>query len=181
MTEPGSKSWNKMSPAEKKVADPVKYKKETRGGFIALVIIVMFVAGCVANAVGDDEPAAQESSATPSPKPSPSPSPSPKLWNDLNLAEKMAADPARAGAEADTSAARACRHFYNIMGEIDVLSVPELREKLKEVNDDARYSETQGIPEGTRAMLAAITADDGEALLRSTGEFYAACNAGGVY
>lgn len=90
------------------------------------------------------------------------------------------AEPAPDEPKPDVLTEASCRHFRNVIGDIDVLTTVELREKLKEVDDKARYSEDPGIPEGSRAMLAAVTADDGEALLAAVGEFSGACEQAGV-
>lgn len=85
---PPDKPWNKMKPDEKKAADPARAKKETRTGIIGLVVILLFVGGCVAAVGGDDEErdtVAQSSEADPTPaaskstKTSPKPSPSPEV------------------------------------------------------------------------------------------------------
>jgi hypothetical protein len=56
----------------------------------------------------------------------------------------------------------------------------ELRGKLQDVNRDASVSESAAIRTGARAMLAAVTADDGEALLSSAKQFSDACRSFGL-
>lgn len=84
--------------------------------------------------------------------------------------------------KADASAELGCGHFRNIMGDVDagILTDAELRTKFKEVYDTAYVSENPGIAEDARAMLAAITAGDGDPLVAAATAFSAACNAVGV-
>lgn len=56
----------------------------------------------------------------------------------------------------------ACVHFRNVVGDADVLSDEELRDKIKEVHGDAVIA-TPGVEAAAREALAAITADDVEA------------------
>jgi len=78
----------------------------------------------------------------------------------------------------DASARLACGHWYNVRSDITdgVLTVPEMRQKLQEVHDDARVSEHPGIAEGARDMLAAVTADDPESFGDAAGRFNGACS-----
>lgn len=66
------------------------------------------------------------------------------------------------------------------MGDLDVLTVAELRGKLKEVYSTASVSNSTAIRTYSRAMLAAVTLDDGEALLSSAKEFSNACRQFGL-
>lgn len=84
------------------------------------------------------------------------------------------------GPKADASATFACRHFRNVIGDADVLNDAELREKIKEVEEDANVSKTPGIAEHGRGMLAAITADDAEAFTNEAAAFAEACSTHGV-
>lgn len=80
----------------------------------------------------------------------------------------------------DSLTEASCRHFRNVMGDIDVLTAEELRKKLKEVHDKGQYAEATGVPEASRSMLSAATSDDGEAFLEAIGEMSQACKTAGV-
>lgn len=78
---------------------------------------------------------------------------------------------------ADASAQLACSHFRNVVADESsgVLTDAELRGKLKEVYNDARYSSNAGIPEGAQAMLAAVTQGDPAGLRQGLDDFSTAC------
>jgi hypothetical protein len=92
-----------------------------------------------------------------------------------NTKPATTAKPASTRPEADASTELSCIHFRNVMGDLDVLTVPELRGKLKEVYSTASVSPIDAIRAHSRGMLAAVTADDGEALLSSAKQFSDAC------
>jgi hypothetical protein len=94
--------------------------------------------------------------------------------------EVPSAEPTPDEPKVDSLTEASCRHFRNVMDDVDVLSPDELRKKLKEVHDKGRYAEAAGVPEASRGMLAAATQDDGEAFLTAVGEMYSACDAAGV-
>jgi hypothetical protein len=79
--------------------------------------------------------------------------------------------------DADASAELACAHFRDVVTDEanGVLTDAELRDKLKEVYDKARYSTNAGIPEGAQAMLAAVTQGDPAGLRQGLNAFSAAC------
>lgn len=81
----------------------------------------------------------------------------------------------------DASADLACTHFRNVAADAGagILAYDELREKLQEVYDDARYSEEPGIAEGAERMLADATAVSGT-LPDSMRAFADACSAIGL-
>lgn len=81
--------------------------------------------------------------------------------------------------EPDAGAKLACRHFRNVARDFSdgVLTVPEFRDKLKEVDDDASVSEEPGIASGARRMLAAVTAMDDAELADAVTDFGDACAA----
>lgn len=83
--------------------------------------------------------------------------------------------------EGDASANLACRHFRNIAADVrdNQLTDAELREKLQEVEEDARVSEEPGIPQAGRNLVAAITTNDPEALLEAVSDMDAACDQAG--
>ena len=68
--------------------------------------------------------------------------------------------------DADGSASLACQHFRNVAADYsdEILTMDELRDKLKEVDGDAQYSTEPGVASSARAMLAAITAGDFDGL-----------------
>jgi hypothetical protein len=82
--------------------------------------------------------------------------------------------------KADASTTFACRHFRNVIGDLDVLSDAELREKIKEVETDANVSENANIREHGRAMLAALTANDAGAFMEDAKAFAQVCSELGV-
>ena len=83
----------------------------------------------------------------------------------------------------DPSAAAACSHFRNIMGDVSdgILTPVELRTKLQEVNDTARRTNApDDIQTEATAMVAAATADNGNSLTASIGRMDTACTAAGT-
>jgi hypothetical protein len=94
--------------------------------------------------------------------------------------ESEAATTTAAEPEPDASAKLACRHFRNVMGDLEILSTPELRTKVQEIHDNARVSEEPGVAPAAREMLAAATADDGERFLQAVGEMHGACADAGL-
>jgi hypothetical protein len=64
--------------------------------------------------------------------------------------------------EGDASAELACSHFRNVSGDAadGLLTDAELRDKLKEVHEDAQVSEEPGVADSARRMLAAATSGD---------------------
>lgn len=83
--------------------------------------------------------------------------------------------------EGDASSRLACSHFRNVADDFSagLLTIGELREKLKEVNGNAQVSEALGVRNSARAMLAAVTIDDGDAFLAAMNAMYKACTAAG--
>lgn len=128
------------------------------GKMMALAIVgVVALTGC-----GDSEDDAalsasyrQEALGTDAPEPEPEPEES----------------------EADASAKLACGHWRNVAADASkgLLTDAELREKVKEVYDDAWVSEEPGIASGAEALLRAVTMNDGDALVAAMGEFTTAC------
>lgn len=148
-----------------------------------IVAAALTTAGCslpapTARTAATATPTATHSAppATPTPTPTPvAPKPTP-----TPVAPKPA--PAPAKPKADASAELGCTHFRNIMGDVSagILTDAELRTKIKEVYDTAYVSENAGVPDGARAMLAAITAEDSTAFLAAATAFDGACRAVGV-
>lgn len=86
-------------------------------------------------------------------------------------------DPAE---EARENSQLACDHFRNVAGDASegTLTDQELREKLKEVEDNAVIA-TEEVQEAATAMLRAITQGDAEALSQAVEEMDAACTDAG--
>ena len=84
--------------------------------------------------------------------------------------------------EPDGGAQLACRHFRNVANDYSdgVLTLGELREKLKEVEDDARVSEEPGVASAARELLAAATALDAAAMVPAIERLDQACTQAGV-
>jgi hypothetical protein len=99
---------------------------------------------------------------------------------DERMGEVGCYDESAPASEADASAKLACRHFRNVMGDLEILSTPELRTKVQEIHDNARVSEEPGVAPAAREMLAAATADDGERFLQAVGEMHGACADAGL-
>lgn len=74
----------------------------------------------------------------------------------------------------------ACDHFRNIAGDVTegVLTDEELREKLKEVDDNAVIA-TPEVRGAARAVLRAITQGAGEGLSQAVEDMDEACSAAG--
>jgi hypothetical protein len=83
--------------------------------------------------------------------------------------------------DGDASSRLACSHFFNVAGDASagLLTEAELREKLKEVNDDARVSEVAGVRNAAQAMLAAITSGDADAFTAAVTTMGNACRTAG--
>jgi hypothetical protein len=76
----------------------------------------------------------------------------------------------------DASAQLACRDFYDVAGEADLITDAELRDRLQDIWNTAEVSETPGIAEAARAMLAAATSGDVDALEVAVDDMSAACS-----
>jgi hypothetical protein len=100
--------------------------------------------------------------------------------DSVTPASSSVAPSTEAAPEADASAQLACRHFRNVMGDLEILSGAELREKVQEVHDTARVSEEPGVAPAAREMLAAATADDGDRFLTAVGDMHEACLGAGL-
>lgn len=72
----------------------------------------------------------------------------------------------------------ACGHFRNVAGDADVLTDAELRDKLKEVHDDAVIA-TDRVRLASRRMLSAVTAGNVDEFRAAVDEMDAACAAAG--
>ncbi len=74
----------------------------------------------------------------------------------------------------------ACEHFGNVAQDVrdGVLTAPELREKLKQIDDDARAA-PEDVQAAARAMLSAITQGNAAALAAAGVQMDTACKAHG--
>ncbi len=72
----------------------------------------------------------------------------------------------------------ACEHFGNVAQDVrkGVLTAPELREKLKEIDNDARAA-PDDVKAAATAMLSAINRGDATALAAAGVQMDAACKA----
>lgn len=84
------------------------------------------------------------------------------------------------GNEERSQSSLACDHFRNMAADVSdgVLTDSEIREKLKEVDENASIA-TPEVQEAARGMLSAITAGDYKALGRETRRMDAACQDAG--
>lgn len=79
----------------------------------------------------------------------------------------------------DSLATAACYDAYKLGRDADLLTDSEIRERVKDIHDNAQYSDTPGIAPAARRMLAAATAVDASALLSAVEDLAEACNPGG--
>lgn len=79
--------------------------------------------------------------------------------------------------KSDASAELACTHYRNVMADVDagILTDVELRSKLKEVHDDAKWSEADGVADSATALLRAFTQMDTDALPEARRAMTLAC------
>lgn len=75
----------------------------------------------------------------------------------------------------DSSAQLACRDFYDVAAEVDLMNDAELRERIQGIWDYAEVSETPGISEAARDMLATVTAGDIDAFEVAVADMQTAC------
>lgn len=83
-------------------------------------------------------------------------------------------------AQPDSSAEVACNHWANVVGDIrdGVLTGPEVRTKVKEVNESARVSDNERVRTAAQeALRAATQAQDADELGQAFGELNNACQA----
>ena len=74
----------------------------------------------------------------------------------------------------------ACEHFDNVAKDVreGVLTAPEFRDKLQEIDNDARVA-PEDVKAAARAMLSAVTQNDAPALIAAGMQMEAACRAHG--
>lgn len=80
------------------------------------------------------------------------------------------------GGGGDASAQLACREFYQLANDVDLLTSDEQRERVQGIWDKAEVSATPGIADAARRMLAAITANDMDSLERAVSDMDIACS-----
>lgn len=148
--------------------------KRVASGFTLLIVLSLFAAACGSDDEAADATAAAETTTT---------AEAAETTTTAAAAETTTKPPAQpsSSGEGDASSRLACSHFFNVANDATagVLTVEELREKLKEVNDNAKVSEAPGIRESARAMLAAVTSDDGDGFLEAVEAMGDACRAAG--
>ena len=83
--------------------------------------------------------------------------------------------------EGDASSRLACSHFFNVANDASagILTEAELREKLKEVNNDAQVSDVSGVRNAAREMLSAATSGDADAFTEAVTDMGDACRSAG--
>lgn len=112
---------------------------------------------------------------TPTPTPTPTPTLAPTTPTPTPTVDGVADTP-----EMDASATLACSHFVNVMDDVGagILTTGEIREKISEVYDNARLAEQPAeLPGTSQRLLAAVTADDGEAFVEEVVAMYDLCEA----
>jgi hypothetical protein len=80
--------------------------------------------------------------------------------------------------EAQKASGLACRHFRNIANDADVLTDAEIREKMKEVHDDANIA-SPAVRTAAREVLAAITSGTNAEFATAVERLDRACEAAG--
>lgn len=77
----------------------------------------------------------------------------------------------------DASATLACQHFGNVLGDIrdGILTGEEARQKLVEVNDDAKYSDDLQVRTSSKTLLAAFTSGTSDEVSTATNSLIEAC------
>lgn len=75
----------------------------------------------------------------------------------------------------DSSARLACRDFYDVAGEADLLNDAELRERIQGIWDYAEISETPGIASAARDILQTVTDGDIDGFEVAVGNMQSAC------
>lgn len=83
--------------------------------------------------------------------------------------------------DSDGSATLACRHYGNVAQDVadGRLTGPELRSKIKQIDETASTSDTPGIASNAERMLAAITAGDLVTFKSAASAFASACDSMG--
>jgi predicted nucleic acid-binding Zn ribbon protein len=76
----------------------------------------------------------------------------------------------------DASARLACARFYDLANEADLLTYPEQRERVQGIWGYAEVSETPGIAEAARRMLASITSSDFDSFEGAVQDMDTACS-----
>lgn len=118
---------------------------------LVTVILAVIAAGCSSSGGGSNRPASSPVTASSS------------------------------SSDGDASSRLACSHFFNVAGDASagLLTETELREKLKEVNDNAKVSDVAGVRNAARAMLAAATSGNADAFTDAVTSMGNACRSAG--
>ena len=99
---------------------------------------------------------------------------------DTSSPEKASKTPAATAApeyEVDMFTKRACRKFREFVGEAGkgILTISEMRAEFQDTYEAAQFSEIPVITEAATATLAALTAQDADALAPAVDVFSKAC------
>jgi len=76
----------------------------------------------------------------------------------------------------DALGRQACYNAYKLGQDADLLTDVEIRERVKDIYDDARYSGVPGLAPSARRLLAAATAVDVDDFAAAVSDFANACN-----
>jgi hypothetical protein len=90
----------------------------------------------------------------------------------------LTADDNEPTAPAATNSSVACTHFRNVLGDADVLSDAELREKLKEVEGNASIA-SPAVQAAARQLLAAVTSGTSGDVQAAATQMVTACAVSG--
>lgn len=99
-------------------------------------------------------------------------------WGSISNDDSPTTSSETDGSKEDVRAEFACTHFRNILSDVQagIYTDAELRTKLQEVYDDARYSTARGIGPNAEQMLRGITTGDQDVLMSGVAEFSASCD-----
>ena len=79
------------------------------------------------------------------------------------------------GGEADAGATLACRSFRETAADYPTLTSSELRDRLADIDDDAKLSDEPGIAPAARAMIVAATSGTEDELVDAVNQMGEAC------
>lgn len=70
----------------------------------------------------------------------------------------------------------ACYGAYELSRDADLLTDAEIRERVQDIYDDARYSDVPGVAPAARRLLAAATSVDVDAFSAAASDLAESCN-----
>lgn len=76
----------------------------------------------------------------------------------------------------DSSATLACYELTELADDFDLLTVSELRQRVRSIHERAQYSDTPGVALAARALLAEVTSQDDAAAAAALRRLVTACS-----